>query len=84
MEQRRADALRIRHEQILRQYEQQKRLLLERFEVLEEEYEQAIARLQQEEVESDSESNYDYAPTEITESADPPHHDANSRSGSSR
>lgn len=79
MEQRRADALRIRHEQILRQYEQQKRLL----EVLEEEYEQAIARLQQEEVESDSESNYDYAPTEITESADPPHHDANSRSGSS-
>jgi hypothetical protein len=79
MEQRRADALRIRHEQILRQYEQQKRLL----EVLEEEYEQAIARLQQEDVESDSESNYDYAPTEITESADPPHHDANSRSGSS-
>lgn len=74
-EQRYGDAQRIRCEQIIQQYEQQKRLLLERIEALEEEYEQAIAQLQQEEVDgsitteaSDSESNCDYAPTEVSES----------------
>ncbi|KAI9444152.1 hypothetical protein H4582DRAFT_1066065 [Lactarius indigo] len=74
-EQRRAEGQRIRVEQIHRLFEEQEKILRERLTALQQEYEQVIAQLDQEDSEgfsikeeSESESNWEYTPTETSES----------------
>ncbi|KAH9174825.1 hypothetical protein EDB89DRAFT_476271 [Lactarius sanguifluus] len=74
-EQRRAEGQRIRVEQIHRLFEEQERSLRERLAALQQEYEQVIAQLDQEgsegfsvKEESETESNFEYTPTETSES----------------
>ncbi|KAH9059573.1 hypothetical protein EDB87DRAFT_766772 [Lactarius vividus] len=72
-EQRRAEGQRIRVEQIHRLFEEQERILRERLTALQQEYEQVIAQLDQEgsegfsvKEESETESNFEYTPTETS------------------
>ncbi|KAH9038529.1 hypothetical protein EDB85DRAFT_1932808 [Lactarius pseudohatsudake] len=74
-EQRRAEGQRIRVEQIHRLFEEQERSLRERLTALQQEYEQVIAQLDEEgsegfsvKEESETESNWEYTPTETSES----------------
>jgi hypothetical protein len=75
-EQRRAEGQRIRIEQIHRLFEEQERILRDRLTELQQEYEQVITQLDQEDSEAfatvkeefENESNFEYTPTETSES----------------